>query len=655
MGKSYKTVAGIDLGTTNSCVCIYRNEKVEVVVDEQGKRTCPSMVAFTNKGRNFGQTAKSQMVRNYENTVYDVKRLIGHTFSSPVVQKDMQHWGFKVVEGKDGKPSIQVKFIDKERQFSPEEISSMVIEHLVNLASKFAGTKIKDIVITVPAYFNDSQRRATMDAGELAGFRVLGVLNEPTAAAIAYGFENQSGEKKILVYDLGGGTFDVTVLRVNNQNYSVMATGGDTHLGGDDLDLIMQQIIITAIEEAGGSLKRDKKSLTDLRRIAEAAKIELSLAESTDVDCDKYDADVITISRMQFEDAARPIINKTIDLMQTVLTDVGLTTSQIDDVVLIGGSSRIPMIKTMLEQIFGEGRVYEKINPDEAVAKGAVIQAVKLFSALPEDDHTGDEDDYSDYSDDEGNDREGDLVNCLDIQRISIQDVLPLSIGLKTAEGKMSVMLKRNTPYGESNTRNYVTSKDNQKRMKVRVYQGERLFVKDNIEIGTFNITEIPPLPMGVANVDITMSTDTNGILTVRAVEKTTNKETVVTFENKSTNLSLEEILEMKRKAEEMREYDMKMDRMMQLRNEIERMKYDVENAYQQNVNTMDPEFRTSIESFIQGINEFLNRRDNITEEELEGNAAVCLQWIQSLYPPQEDQEYYDNQGYYEESQGITA
>lgn len=632
MVKSYNKIAGIDLGTTNSCIGVYKDEKVEVVNDQQGNRTCPSMVAFSEKGRAFGHAAKSQLVRNYKNTVYDVKRLIGNTFSSEVVQRDMQNWGFQLVEGEGGKPEIKVMFAKKERTFSPEEISSMVIEHLVGLASGYAGSKITDIVITVPAYFNDSQRRATMDAGELAGFRVLGVLNEPTAAAIAYGFENQEGAKKILVYDLGGGTFDVTVLHVENHTYSVLATGGDTHLGGDDLDLLMRDIIIQTIEEEGGSVDRsDKRQMTDLRSRAENAKIGLSQLDYVEIECDKYDCDNITISRAQFEDAVKALIQKTIDLMKSVLADVNLAPSDIDDVVLIGGSSRIPIIKRLLEQIFGVGRVYEKINPDEAVAKGAVIQAVKLYSQLPEEEKEKDgedDSDYSDYSDEEedGN-GSGELVGELDIQRIRIQDVLPLSIGLKTAEGKMSVLIKRNTPYGESNTRNYVTSKNGQTRMKVRVYQGERMFVKDNIEIGTFIVDGIPSMPAGQASVDITMSTNKNGILTVTAVEKNTNKETSVTFENKSTNLSLEEILAMKRKAEEMREFDLKMEQMMILRNNIERDRYEIYNLYEQSLNSMDNEFRTSLEQFLQGIDEFLKDRE-ATLEQLEANYGICQQWL---------------------------
>lgn len=629
MPKDFRSVAGIDLGTTNSCICVYRHETVEVVTDPSGKRTTPSMVAFTDRGRLFGTAAKSQIVRNFKNTVYDVKRLIGHKFSDDVVQSDMKHWGFAVEPDPQNKPVIKVMFVGKERTFTPEEISSMVIEHLVTLAKQFTDEDIKNIVITVPAYFNDNQRRATMDAGELAGYRVLGVLNEPTAAAIAYGFENAENEKKILVYDLGGGTFDVTVLSVSNRQYRVITTGGDTHLGGDDLDYLMMEILISAIEENGGSVDRsNKRTMADLRAKAEAIKIDLSQSDFQDFEGDNYGCETLEISRARFEDCAEPFFNKTLELVQSVLTDAQLTTADIDDVVLIGGSSRIPIIKTKLEGMFGEGKVYEKINPDEAVAKGAVIQAVKLYSDLPDEaaSPVSDSDSESDSDVEAG----GDVVACIDIQKIQIQDVVPLSIGLKTHEGKMSVLIPRSTPYGGSATKNYVTSKDNQQRMKVRVYQGERIFVKDNYEIGTFTVNGITPLPAGEASVDITMSTDKNGILTVTANDLTTGKETSVTFENKSTNLSLDDILRMKKTATEMREIDLMLEKRLDLYNIIENRKYVIEDLYEEHKEQMKPEFRENIEQFLEGINDFLRDR-NAPLEDLEANSDVCQKWIEAF------------------------
>ena len=632
MPKDFRSVAGIDLGTTNSCICVYRHEKVEVVTDPSGRRTTPSMVAFTEKGRQFGSAAKSQFVRNFKNTVYDVKRLIGHKFDDEVVQSDMQHWGFTVEPNLQNKPVIRVMYAGKERTFTPEEISSMVIEHLVSQAKKFTEEDIKDIVITVPAYFNDNQRRATMDAGELAGYRVLGVLNEPTAAAIAYGFENAENEKKILVYDLGGGTFDVTILSVNNRQYRVITTGGDTHLGGDDLDFIMMEILINAIEGNGGSVDRNnKRMMADLRSKAEAIKIDLSQAEFQEFEADSYGCETLEISRAQFEDSTEDFFNMTLELVQKVLEDAQLTTADIDDVVLIGGSSRIPIIKTKLEALFGQGKVYEKINPDEAVAKGAVIQAVKLYSELPDDAApVNDSDSESDSDSDDDVHSGEDVVACIDIQKISIQDVVPLSIGLKTHEGKMSVLIPRSTPYGESATKNYVTSKDRQTKMKIRVFQGERIFVKDNYEIGTFTVQGITPLPAGEASVDITMSTDKNGILTVTAKDLTTGKETSVTFENKSTNLSLDDILKMKKTAIEMREIDLMMEKRLDLYNRIENRKYVIEELYEEHKDQMAPEFRSNIEQFLEGIVAFLKDR-SAPLEDLEANDEVCQKWIDAF------------------------
>ena len=643
MGKDCDAVAGIDLGTTNSCVCIFRNESVSVVTDPQGKRTTPSVVSFSKTGRQFGKIAKDQMERNFKNTVYDVKRLIGLNFTDPSVQEDMKHWGFTVTPDENGKPMISVEYGGKECLFTPEEISSMIIEYLVGLASSFSGKKIKHIVITVPAYFNDNQRRATMDAGEIAGYNVLGVLNEPTAAAIAYGLENNENNKKILVYDLGGGTFDVTILSIVDRKYTVLTTGGDTHLGGDDLDIIMMGIMEDALSANGHPVDTtNMKMMSGLRKEAEAIKIALSQTESYEWDADKYDCEEsIMITRIQFEEKAKTFFDKTFELLEKVLAEIKLKVSDIDDVVLIGGSSRIPIIKTRLQEMFGENRVYEKINPDEAVAKGAVIQAVKLYRELPADDDSGSESGSGNESESESEEGlnpdsdNGEKVDSGVIATTVLTDVVPLPIGLKTHEGTMSMIIPRCTPYGQSFTRSYTTSSDNATRMKIRVYQGERLLVKDNYEIGSFKVTGITPLPAGEASVDVTMGTDKNGLLTVTAFDCMSGKETSVTFENKSTNLSMEAILEMRRKATEMREIDRKIAEKLKLYNQIEAKVYSVSSLYEEYKDSMDPTFKQGLEQFLDGIKTFLKSRD-AEQEELEEKDNLCQKWIDAFRTSEE-------------------
>ena len=638
MGKDCDAVAGIDLGTTNSCVCIFRNESVSVVTDELGKRTTPSVVSFSSKGRVFGKIAKDQIERNFKNTVYDVKRLIGLNFTDPSVQEDMKHWGFSVTPDENGKPVINVEYGERECTFTPEEISSMIIEYLVGLASKFSGKTIKHIVITVPAYFNDNQRRATMDAGTIAGYNVLGVLNEPTAAAIAYGLENDENNKKILVYDLGGGTFDVTVLSIVDRQYTVLTTGGDTHLGGDDLDIIMMGILEDALKANDHPIDTtNPKLMSSLRKEAEGVKIVLSQTDSCEWDADKFGCeDPIIITRMQFEEKAKEFFDKTFAILLKVLNDIQLQVSDIDDVVLIGGSSRIPIIKTRLQEMFGENRVYEKINPDEAVAKGAVIQAVKLYRELPEESknesgsESGSESESESESGSESESDNGEKVDSGVIESTVLTDVVPLPIGLKTHEGTMSPIIPRCTPYGQSFTKSYTTSSDGQTRMKIRVYQGERLMVKDNYEIGAFKVTGITPLPAGEASVDVTMGTDKNGILTVTAFDCTSGKETSVTFENKSTNLSMEAILEMKRKAMEMREIDRMIAKKLELYNQIEAKVSSVKSLYDEYKDSMDPTFRQGLEQFLDGISTFLKSRD-ADQEELMEKDNLCQKWIDAF------------------------
>ena len=414
-------VAGIDLGTTNSCISIFKNQHVEVAVDALGNRTTPSMVAFNDTGRLYGRSAKMQVVHNCKNTVYDAKRLIGHLYNEPGVQEDIKHWPFTVKANEKGRPIIEVTCKKEKMEYTPEQISGFVIENLISIANSFSNGSITDVVITVPAYFNNSQRQATIDAGTLAGCNVLEVLNEPTAAAIAYGFEN-TGNKTILVYDLGGGTFDCTILRVEDSVYPVIGTDGDSHLGGDDFDAIMMNLIQQKLEmmECTVDFTTDRNK-QKLRNVAEHAKIELSSLTEVDISEDSWECEPFVITRKEFEQSCMDLFNRTQSILKRLMTSTQVLerlnasaeemTEKIDDVVLIGGSRRIPYVKNMLIAMFGEEKVFEKINPDEAVSKGAVIEAVRLKDLqekAKESESASDEGGFDIYTDGEAGDSAAD-------------------------------------------------------------------------------------------------------------------------------------------------------------------------------------------------------------------------------------------------------
>lgn len=439
-------VAGIDLGTTNSCISIFKNQHVEVAVDALGNRTTPSMVAFNDTGRLYGRSAKMQVVHNCKNTVYDAKRLIGHLYNEPGVQEDIKHWPFTVKANEKGRPIIEVTCKKEKMEYTPEQISGFVIENLISIANSFSNGSITDVVITVPAYFNNSQRQATIDAGTLAGCNVLEVLNEPTAAAIAYGFEN-TGNKTILVYDLGGGTFDCTILRVEDSVYTVIGTDGDSHLGGDDFDAIMMNLIQQKLEmmECTVDFTTDRNK-QKLRNVAEHAKIELSSLTEVDISEDSWECEPFVITRKEFEQSCMDLFNRTQSILKRLMTSTQVLerlnasaeemTEKIDDVVLIGGSSRIPYVKNMLISMFGEEKVFEKINPDEAVSKGAVIEAVRLKDLqekAKESKSASDEGGFDIDTDDDDDDES--RYAPLAIKKLTVKQVIPLPIGVKRSDG----------------------------------------------------------------------------------------------------------------------------------------------------------------------------------------------------------------------------
>lgn len=560
-----KIAVGIDLGTTYSCTAIFRNGKVEIVSNDQGNRTTPSWVAFSGSERLVGDAAKSQAPRNPRNTIYDAKRLIGRQFADPKIQADIPYWPFKVEADETGQPIICAQFKEQECHFLPEEISSMVLGKLKADVEAFLGQTVSEAVITVPAYFNDSQRQATKDAARIAGLDVLRIINEPTAASLAYGIGNDKANEgqTVLIVDVGGGTADFTVLHIEDGIFHVKATGGDTHLGGQDLDnLIANSMIAQFKKKYKIDLKKWPKAMRRLLLACDKAKRTLSSTTQATIDldalCNGIDF-VSTISRARFEEMCFPFFKQCIHHIERVLIDAKMGPDDIDEIVLVGGSTRIPKLQELISKYFNGKKLNKSINPDEAVAFGAAVQAA-ILSGVEHDS----------------------------IDDVLLVDVAPLTIGVEVHGGLMSPIISRNTTIPTKKEEQYTTFEDDQEIVTVSVFEGERQFVRDNRQLGQFHLTGIPKLPRGAPRIHISFEIDENGILHVRAWNKDGDISEELTIKNEKGRLTKDDIERLVKEAKQHEEEDaLERDR-IESRTELENYLYKVSTAHPENEEWQD-------------------------------------------------------------------